>query len=138
MTDLLWLASDVRGARVTVGDHHVGQVTDLVLDASCEFLIGLEVEARSGRRYFLPGPLAGIDDDGVTAASALHLVDAPEYYQRHGIGLAMLQQSAGHTPVVDVAIDPASLRVIRFRLGDGRSLRRLPGRVAGGQATHRP
>ena len=46
--------SDLRGAAVLVGDHHVGQVTDLILDPVEDTLLGFELRSLAGRSYFLP------------------------------------------------------------------------------------
>jgi hypothetical protein len=133
VTDPPWYASNVRGARVTIGHHHIGQVADIVLDEGCEIVVGFEVEARSERRYFLPASLARVGEDGVTAASALHLVDTPEYYLLHGVGLSALQRSAAPAPV-DVAVDPATHAVAWFEMAHGTSLRRLPEPAGEGRA----
>ncbi|HYX87104.1 MAG TPA: hypothetical protein VE777_19215 [Gaiellales bacterium] len=78
------------GAPVVAGGHVVGAVADLVFDEPLERLVGFEVEALSGRRFFLPRGLASAGADGIAASSPLHFVDDPGYYRSHGIALADL------------------------------------------------
>jgi len=70
--------------RVFVADHPVGQVTDLILDPVEDTALGFEVEATSGRLYFLPLALTAIPNGHVAVTSPLHMVDDVEYYRRHG------------------------------------------------------
>jgi hypothetical protein len=70
--------------RVFVADHPVGHVTDLILDPVEDTALGFEVEATSGRVYFLPLPLTVIPNGHVAVTSPLHMVDDVEYYRRRG------------------------------------------------------
>lgn len=70
--------------RVFVADHPVGHVTDLILDPVEDTALGFEVEATSGRVYFLPLALTAIPNGHVAVTSPLHMVDDVEYYRRHG------------------------------------------------------
>jgi hypothetical protein len=70
--------------RVFVGDHPVGLVSDVILDPVEDTALGFEVEATSGRHYFLPLALTLIPNGHVAVISPLHMVDDVEYYRRHG------------------------------------------------------
>jgi hypothetical protein len=70
--------------RVFVADHPVGHVTDLILDPVEDTALGFEVEATSGRLYFLPLALTAIPNGHVSVTSPLHMVDDVDYYRRHG------------------------------------------------------
>jgi hypothetical protein len=70
--------------RVFVADHPVGHVTDLILDPVEDTALGFEVEATSGRVYFLPLALTVIPNGHVAVTSPLHMVDDVEYYRRRG------------------------------------------------------
>jgi hypothetical protein len=70
--------------RVFVADHPVGHVTDLILDPVEDTALGFEVEATSGRFYFLPLALTAIPNGHIAVTSPLHMVDDVEYYRRHG------------------------------------------------------
>jgi PRC-barrel domain len=75
--------SELRGMRVFVADHPVGHVTDLILDPVENTVLGFEVEATSGRLYFLPLALTAIPNGHVAVTSPLHMVDDVDYYRRH-------------------------------------------------------
>jgi hypothetical protein len=70
--------------RVFVADHPVGHVSDLVLDPIEDTVLGFEIEADSGRCYFLPLALTLIPNGHVAVTSPLHMVDDVEYYRRRG------------------------------------------------------
>jgi hypothetical protein len=70
--------------RVFVADHPVGHVADLILDPVEDTALGFEVEATSGRLYFLPLALTAIPNGHVAVSSPLHMVEDVEYYRRHG------------------------------------------------------
>jgi len=70
--------------RVFVADHPVGHVTDLILDPVENTALGFEVEATSGRVYFLPLALTAIPNGHIAVTSPLHMVDDVEYYRRRG------------------------------------------------------
>ena len=70
--------------RVFVADHPVGYVTDLILDPVEDTALGFEVEATSGRLYFLPLALTAVPNGHVAVTSPLHMVDDVEYYRRNG------------------------------------------------------
>jgi hypothetical protein len=74
-------------APVVVGNQVLGHVSELVLDADLERLVGYEVELASGTRRFLPAGVARPGPVAIEVASPLHLVE-PEYYRRHGVALA--------------------------------------------------
>ena len=75
---------ELRGMRVFVADQPVGHVTDVILDPVEDTALGFEVEATSGREYFLPLALSMIPNGHVAVSSPLHLVDDVEYYRRRG------------------------------------------------------
>jgi hypothetical protein len=70
--------------RVFVADHPVGHVTDLILDPVEDTVLGFEVEATSGKHYFLPLALSLIPNGHIAVTSPLHMVDDVEYYRRRG------------------------------------------------------
>jgi hypothetical protein len=70
--------------RVFVADHPVGRVSDLILDPIENTVLGFEVEAASGRCYFLPLALTLIPNGHIAVSSPLHMVDDVEYYRRRG------------------------------------------------------
>jgi hypothetical protein len=74
----------MRGMRVFVADHPVGHVGDLILDPIENTVLGFEVEADSGRCYFLPLALTLIPSGHIAVTSPLHMVDDIEYYRRRG------------------------------------------------------
>lgn len=76
--------SDLRGIDVMVGDHHIGEVTGVILDPVEDTVLGFEVRSRGGRSYFLPLALSMLNQTTLTTASPLHLVDDVEYYRRRG------------------------------------------------------
>ena len=67
-----------------VGDHHVGQVTDLILDPVEDTLLGFELRSLAGRSYFLPLALTLMRDGDLAATSPLHLVEDVAYYRSRG------------------------------------------------------
>jgi len=69
---------------VTVGDHLVGTVAEVLLDPAHSLALGFELEALSGRRYFLPFALARLAPERVAVTSPLHLVDDVEHYTKRG------------------------------------------------------
>src|SRR5688572_12100686 len=69
---------------VTVGDHLVGTVVHVLLDPAHSFALGFELEALSGRRYFVPFALTRLVPEGVAVTSPLHLVDDLEHYIKRG------------------------------------------------------
>jgi hypothetical protein len=95
--------------RVFVADHPVGYVSDLILDPIEDTVLGFEVEATSGRCYFLPLALALIPDGHIAVTSPLHMVDEVEYYWRRGRRLDWLAAEALQLELVTGAIvDPAT------------------------------
>jgi hypothetical protein len=95
--------------RVLVADHPVGYVSDLILDPIEDTVLGFEVEAASGRRYFLPLALALIPNGYIAVTSPLHMVDDVEYYRRRGRRLDWLAAEALQLELVTGAIvDPAT------------------------------
>lgn len=76
--------AELRGMRVFVADHPVGHITDLILDPIEDTALGFEVEATSGRSYFLPLALTTIPNGHVAVSSPLHMVDDVDYYRRRG------------------------------------------------------
>jgi len=75
---------ELRGMRVFVADQPVGNVTGLILDPVENTALGFEVEATSGRLYFLPLALTAIPNGHVAVSSPLHMVDDVDYYRRRG------------------------------------------------------
>jgi hypothetical protein len=80
-------ATSVLDAPVVIGRQVLGHVSELVLDADLERVVGYEVELASGTRRFLPTGVASPSSAGIEVASPLHLVE-PDYYRRHGVPLA--------------------------------------------------
>ena len=74
------------GAAVRVGDVRVGAVTGVLVDGVFERVIGLEVSAQRGGRWFLPWVAADVRENGVEAASALVFgaLDQLEAYLHRG------------------------------------------------------
>jgi hypothetical protein len=95
-------AAWLRRLPVVARDVLLGWVSEPILDVQGEAVVCLEVEAVSGRRYFLPMGAAEIDGDLVRITSPLHLMDDGEFYRRNGI---LLDSAA-------LWIDPASGRVL--------------------------
>jgi hypothetical protein len=89
---------------VRVGDLEVGTVAALILDRLEETALGFELRARSGRRYFLPLPLAVVRPGHVSLASPLHLVDDIAHYRARGRTL-LWDEAAG------AVLDPVSGRL---------------------------
>jgi uncharacterized protein YrrD len=75
---------ELRGMTVRVGDHAVGEVSDLILDPTGATVLGFEIRAHSGRMYFLPLPLTRIPNGSIAVSSPLHLIEDVEYYRRRG------------------------------------------------------
>jgi hypothetical protein len=69
---------------VHVGDHAVGEVSDLILDSTGATVLGFEIRAHSGRTYFLPLPLTLIPNGSIAVASPLHLIEDVDHYRRRG------------------------------------------------------
>jgi hypothetical protein len=105
----------LRGMTVMVGDHPIGEVSDLICDRLGDTAVGFDVRAHSGRHYFLPLALSSISGGKLTAASPLHLVEDVEYYRRRGRSVSW--------PIVGTA---------RIELLSGRI---LPGDPAGSLAS---
>jgi len=76
--------TELRGMPVRVGDHAVGDVTDLILDPTGATVLGFEVRSQSGSSYFLPLALTMIPNGSIAIASPLHLIEDVEYYRRRG------------------------------------------------------
>ena len=76
--------TELRGMTVHIGDHSVGRVIDVILDAAQDTVLGFEVRAHSGKRYFLPLALTMMPNGSITVSSPLHLVEDVEYYRRRG------------------------------------------------------
>jgi hypothetical protein len=90
--------------RVFVGDHPVGQVSDLILDPVEDTALGFEVEATSGRHYFLPLALTMIPNGHVAVTSPLHMVDDVEYYRARGRRLTWTEAGSLQLELVSGAI----------------------------------
>ena len=90
--------------RVFVADHPVGHVTDLILDPVEDTALGFEVEATSGRTYFLPLALTMIPNGHLTVTSPLHMVDDVEYYRARGRRLTWTEAGSLHLELVSGAI----------------------------------
>jgi hypothetical protein len=99
------LLSSLRGLPVMVGDHLVGKVIGVLLDAERSHALGFELESVSGRRYFLPLALARVGESSVTATSPLHLVDDVQHYVRRGA-------LAGGPGDDQLAVEPITGRVL--------------------------
>jgi hypothetical protein len=121
---------------VLVGDHPIGDVSDVILDRVGETALGFDVRAHSGRHYFLPLALSLMSNGRLAAASPLHLVEDVEYYRRRGLpvswpaaGAARLELLTGRIlPADDPPGSPALVRP------PARPLRGLSSRPAGGSA----
>jgi hypothetical protein len=85
--------TELRGMAVHVGDHAVGEVSDLILDSAGTTVLGFEIRAHSGRTYFLPLPLTLIPNASIAVASPLHLIEDVEYYRRRGRAVTWPQAS---------------------------------------------
>jgi hypothetical protein len=78
---------------VHVGDHTVGEVSDLILDPTGATVLGFEIRSHSGRTYFLPLPLTLIPNGSIAVASPLHLIEDVDYYRRRGRAVTWPQAS---------------------------------------------
>jgi hypothetical protein len=76
--------SELLGAVVRVGTVRVGDVSGVFVDATGARAIGLEVAGAGGVRRFLPWVAAKREEDVVSVASALFLVDDGASYERLG------------------------------------------------------
>ncbi len=105
MTELA--LADALGASAYVGEVRVGKIVGIYLDAGCERAIGLEVAGAGGVRRFLPWVVAYFENGNVRASSALHLLDGPDGYERHGaVALRDPSEVAGLSVTVEGRVLP--------------------------------
>ncbi|HEU0248305.1 MAG TPA: hypothetical protein VFR38_14595 [Gaiellaceae bacterium] len=110
------------GASVRVGDVRVGKIVGIYLDAERTRAIGLEVASAGGVRRFLPWVVASFENGEVRASSALHLLDAPDGYERHGaVALHDPSEVAGLSATVDGRVSTDS-EPVSAELAMGTSL----------------
>ncbi|MDX6548460.1 MAG: hypothetical protein QOG33_2010 [Gaiellales bacterium] len=101
--------TELRGMTVLVGDHPIGQVSDLILDRVGETVVGFDVRAKTGRHYFLPLPLSLMSGNGLVAASPLHLVEDVEYYRRRGLPVSWAAAGAARIELLSGRILPGRI-----------------------------
>jgi len=84
------------GAAVRVGDVRIGLATGILVDDASERVIGLEVSAQRGGRWFLPWVAAAVREDGVEAASTLVFgtLDQLEAYLRRGAHIVRSEEAS--------------------------------------------
>ena len=98
---------------VRVHDIQLGWPVDLAVDLDARRALGLEVRCGDGKLRFLPFPALRLGAAGVTAPSALTLLDEQDasFYRTRARSLRALRGSivkrAGHTlgALVDVVVD---------------------------------
>jgi hypothetical protein len=110
------------GAHVRVGDVRVGKIVGIYLDAERARAIGVEVASAGGGRRFLPWVVASFENGEVRASSALHLLDAPDGYERHGaIALHDRSEVAGLSATIEGRVITES-EAVSAELAAGTSL----------------
>jgi uncharacterized protein YrrD len=74
----------------------IGHVVDVILDASAESALGLEVRCLDGRHRFLPMAAATSTGDEVVIDSPFALLDTEEleFYRERGVPLRRGRESA--------------------------------------------
>lgn len=89
MEELLQRPVSLHGVRI-------GHVVDVILDASEERAIGLEVHCKDGRHRFLPTAAASPVGEEVVVDSPFALLDtdALEFYRSRGFSLRRRRESA--------------------------------------------
>jgi hypothetical protein len=128
----LWLHRDrLRLRSVTAEGRHVGAITDIVLDAAAERVVGFEVCVPEGERCFVPlVAAASIGPAGIEIASPLHVVGDARFYRVAGRPLSTIRAAAVRCrhrvegSVADVCADMATGAVVAFELSNGRTVPR--------------
>lgn len=89
MDELLQRPVSLHGVRI-------GHVVDVILDASEDRAIGLEVHCKDGRRRFLPMAAASPVGEDVVIGSPFALLDTDEleFYRSRGFSLRRRRESA--------------------------------------------
>jgi len=128
----LWLHRDrLRLRSVTAEGRHVGAISEVLLDAAAERVVGFEVRVPDGERCFVPLiAAASIGPAGIEIASPLHVVGDVRFYRVAGRPLSAIRASAVRCrhrvegSVADVCADMATGVVAAFELSNGRTIPR--------------
>jgi hypothetical protein len=81
--------ADLDGARVYVGEAHVGSVRDVFADADAARVVGFEIASPDGRHWFVPWAASSVEPGLIRSTSALTFVAGEQiaFYDRHGLRL---------------------------------------------------
>ncbi len=85
-------AAEVLALPVRLRGIHLGRLTEVLLHADADRVLGFEVRCGDGAHRFMPFSVARIEVDEITLDSVLMLIDEPDagFYRRHARRLSDL------------------------------------------------